>query len=103
MNIRENKYYTLTGHHQRLDENDFPVVAENSPNIYARQILEKKPRSMIAKSQLGVDNIGYKYYIATNHQRQAYNPLSKTYEKKTFVDRICKNNNIYNMLSLIHI
>lgn len=97
MTTKKNKYYTITGKEDSLDSGGFPVVDKDSAHIYAQCICEKKPRSMTAASALGVDNIGYKYYIAINCQRQAYNPLSKTCPKATFVDRICKNSKSHTM------
>ena len=97
MNMKENKYYTITGKEDAFDSGGFPVVDKESSHIYAQCICEKKPRSMTANSSLGVDNIGYKYYIAINSQRQAYNPLSKTCARATFVDRICKNSKSHTM------
>jgi len=95
--MKENKYYTITGKEDGFDSGGFPTVGSDSTHIYAQSICEKKPRSMTAASSLGVDNIGYKYYIAINCQRQAYNPLSKSCPKATFVDRICKNSKSHTM------
>jgi hypothetical protein len=61
------KYYTLIGSQDFLDEEGFPrVESKDNKKIYAKSTLSKKPKNIVSKSNLGVDKVSYRYYISIN-------------------------------------
>lgn len=91
-----NKYYTLNGLEDYQDDHNLPRVDnENSEKIYAKSILSRKPKHIVSNTNLGVDNMSYKFYIATDANNQAYNPKNKNQPKPNFIDRTCKSKYLF--------
>lgn len=62
----ENKYYSVIGNEEFMDESHHPRVSESNPNVAAKAIVKQ-------------DGI-YRYFIRADHTGRAYNPIS-TFEK----------------------
>ena len=84
------KYYTILGSEDFIDEDGYPRLNNISNKTYAKCVLSRKPKNIVSDSGLAVDNNSYKYYILSS-DRQAYNPLDPTQKKASFIDRICKH------------
>lgn len=84
------KYYTILGSEDFIDENGNPRLNEISNKVYAKCVLSRKPKNIVSNSGLAVDRDSYKYYILSS-DRQAFNPLDYNSNKVSFVDRVCKN------------
>lgn len=88
------KYYTISGSEDYVDEDGFPRIEDaDAKKVYAKCILAKKPRSITTNSNLGVDKMGYKFYIAINEARTAYDPTDPNQPKANFIQTVCKNKN----------
>ena len=87
-----NKYYTISGSEDYLDEDKLPrLETDNTDTLYAKAILSRKPKHIVSNTNLGVDNNSYKFYIAVDAKRQAYDPTSKNQPTANFIDRTCKS------------
>lgn len=87
----QNKYYTFLGDEDFIDEDGFPRLKEESKQVYAKCSLSQKPKHIVSNTNLGVDKTSYKYYIATNANKQAYNPNDANQPKGSFIDNVCKD------------
>jgi hypothetical protein len=83
----DNKYYTLMGRQDFLDTDNNPCINEQSDIVYAKALLNKKPKHI-------ADNKKYhSYYVMSNPKNELYNPVqihSSIKEKSKFVDKVCK-------------
>lgn len=87
------KYYTLMGSQDFLDDEGFPrVESKDNKKIYAKSTLSKKPKNIVSKSNLGVDKVSYRYYISINSINEAYDPTNPNQPKASFIQRTCKSN-----------
>jgi len=87
----KDKYYTFLGGEDFIDEDGFPRLKEESEQVYAKCSLSQKPKHITSRSNLGVDQNSYKYYIALNPSKQAYNPNDPNQPKGNFVDSVCRD------------
>ncbi len=87
----KDKYYTFFGNEDFIDENGFPRLEEESDQVYAKCSLSKKPKHITSRSNLGVDQNSYKYYIALNASKKAYNPNDPNQPKGNFIDNVCRD------------
>ena len=95
-----NKYYTLIGNQDFLDDNNYPRTSTESNKTYAKCCLSKKPKRIASQSNLGVDKDSYKYYIAVNSNKEAYSPTNTNQPKANFVSRVCKDSKDYKLHSV---
>lgn len=82
------KFYTIIDQQDFLDENNNPCKSELSDNVYAKAVLNKKPKHMSDKK------IYYSYYAIMNPKNELYNPIqlhSSIKDKSNFIDRVCKS------------
>lgn len=85
--VLSDKFYTLIDNQDFLDENNNPCKSELSDSVYAKAILNKKPRHISDKKR------HHSYYILTNPKNELYNPIqihSSIKNKSNFIDKICK-------------
>ena len=90
---QEVKYYTSLGEEDFLDSDGFPRLSEDSDKVYAKCTLSQKPKHIVSTTNLGVDKDSYKYYIALNANKEAYNPNDTYQPKANFVDTVCRDGN----------
>jgi hypothetical protein len=90
--IAMDKYYTILGSEDFIDEYGYPRLSEQSDLVYAKCVLSRKPKNIVSKSNLAVDKPSYKYYILTVN-REAYDPFAIADKKNSFVDTVCKKKN----------
>lgn len=82
-----NKYYTLMDQQDFLDRDNNPCRNEQSDIVYAKAILNKKPK------HIADNKVYYAYYVMLNPKNELYNPVqihSTIKEKSKFVDKVCK-------------
>lgn len=82
------KFYTLIDQQDFLDTDNNPCKKILSDEVYAKAILNKKPRHISDKK------IHYSYYLMVNPKNELYNPIkihSSITTKSNFVDKICKS------------
>lgn len=82
------KYYTLINYQDFLDEDNNPCKMELSDDVYAKAILNKKPKHISDKKTY------YSYYVIMNPKNELYNPVkihSTIKNKSNFVDKVCKS------------
>jgi uncharacterized protein YbcV (DUF1398 family) len=85
--IVDNKYYTLMDQQDFLDKDNNPCSNEESDVIYAKAILNKKPKHIADNKKY------YSYYVMLNPKNELYNPVqihSSIKAKSKFVDKVCK-------------
>lgn len=87
----QHKYYTILGKEQYTDEKGFPRLESETMYTYAKCSLSQKPKHIVSNTNLGVDKNSYKYYIALNSKKEAYNPTDPYQPKGSFVDTICRS------------
>jgi len=87
----KNKYYTITGSEDYIDESGFPRLEKDSDKVYAKCSLSQKPKHIVSTTNLGVDKDSYKYYIAKNANNEAYNPNDTYQPKSNFINTVCKD------------
>lgn len=87
----EEKYYSLIGDHDFIDDNGHPrIIDGNNNKIVAKTIKNKKQRSVVS------NNIYESYYIKVNSKLQVYNPIKRLTTivdkpKDNFIDKVCKD------------
>ena len=91
--METNKYYTLLGKQDFIDEDGLPRLNTESDQIYAKCSLSQKPKQMVATTELGVEKNSYKYYIAKNAKGEIYDPNESYQPKASFIDTVCKDSN----------
>jgi hypothetical protein len=64
-----NRFYTIVGHEDFLDENGYPRINNETDFVLAKAIQNKKPRQLTNK------NFQYRYYVKTNPLKILYNPI----------------------------
>lgn len=77
--IHEEKYYTLIGMHDSIDEESNYIVENDKAKVFAKKIYDA--------------NGSKKLYIRLANNGNIYNPISVYGEEKTytFLDRVCKD------------
>ncbi len=88
----QNKYYTFLGKEDFIDDKGFARAKNESKEVYAKCSLSQKPKHIVSRSNLGVDKTSYKYYIAINSNKEAYNPDNPNQPKANFIDNVCRDN-----------
>lgn len=86
-NLAEDKFYTLIEHQDFLDADKNPCKKELSEDVYAKAVLNKKPRHISEKKK------HYSYYAMINPKNELYNPIkihSTIGTKSNFIDKVCK-------------
>lgn len=91
--------YTITGQHDRLDENNYPVIDDNkSDKVYAKCVVSDLPK----RSNLLSDK-SYNYYILTYANKEPFNPVKKysiqSKRDNAFIDKTCKQTTVFTSVS----
>lgn len=82
------KYYTIIDQQDFLDKENNPCKSGVSDQVYAKAILNKKPRHISDKK------IYYTYYAIMNPKNELFNPIqlhTTIKDKSNFIDKVCKS------------
>lgn len=86
-NTEDQKFYTLIGKQDFLDNDGYPRVSSENDIVYAKAIKDKPSKSLTSKEY------HYSYYLLITPNKEIYNPqvLYKVSENtSSFIDKVCK-------------
>jgi hypothetical protein len=89
-NKRSDRYYTINGVEEFLDDKGYPRLKEESDKTYAKAIYNKKSRNITDFRTY------YSYYALSSPSGELYNPVTlhstvKSKAKNNFINTICKD------------
>ena len=87
---QSDRYYTLNGTEEFVDDKGFPRLNEESDKTYAKAVYNKKSRNITDSRTY------FSYYVISNPNNELYNPVSlhstiKPKENNKFINKVCKD------------
>jgi hypothetical protein len=88
-----NRYYTTFSHNEFVDEEDNFRIKTDNDKVFAKAVQSGLTRDVTQRNPSY-----YKYYVRTYPNKKLYDPVplySVSDNKTSFIDKICKSENIY--------